>query len=229
MGWIAMIMRSVRRLPSILPVILLAAGMGGCVTGKVLTLSEGPTRPSSSSAMTKTKGSAPSVVVLDFAWEMNPSSEIGRDYDHVRSIVWEGNPGKAMADLVAAVLSEKGISAVRAAGESGMPPDVPSKVWGRVETFRVDVKRSRMVTVDIEAVSAVKIHGSGPGAPAGWNTSVSYTSGYTEPMFVTPEEVLQAINRAANTVAEEGVRRLIEAGVVAAPSSEGAGKTDQGR
>ncbi len=214
MGWNVLTFRRIRRLLSTLPALFLAAGMWGCVTGKVLTLPEGPTRPSSN-AMTKAKGSAPAVVVLDFAWEMNPSSEIGRDFDHVRSIVWEGNPGKAMADLVAAVLSEKGISAVRAAGESGMPPDVPSKVWGRVEAFRVDVKRSRMVTVDIEAVSAVKIHGSGPGAPAGWNTSVSYTSGYTEPMFVSPEEVLQAINRAANAVAEEGVRRLIEAGVVA--------------
>jgi len=225
MGWDVMTLRSVRRQLHILPVLLLAVGMLGCVTGKVLTLPEGPTRPSSN-AMTKTKGSAPSVAVLDFAWEMNPSSEIGRDFDHVRSIVWEGNPGKAMADLVAAVLSEKGISAVRAAGESGMPPDVPSKVWGRVETFRVDVKRSRMVTVDIEAVSVVKIHGSGPGAPAGWNTSVSYTSGYTEPMFVTADDVLRAVNRAANTVAEEGVRRLMEAGVVPAPAAAETGKTD---
>ncbi|MBF8260306.1 MAG: hypothetical protein HW377_2680 [Actinobacteria bacterium] len=213
MGWDVMTLRIVRRQLHILPALLLAVGMLGCVTGKVLTLSDGLTRPASNNAMTKTKGSAPSVAVLDFAWEMNPSSEIGRDYDHVRSIAWEGNPGK-------------GISAVRAAGESGMPPDVPSKVWGRVETFRVDVKRSRMVTVDIEAVSVVKIHGSGPGAPAGWNTSVSYTSGYTEPMFVTADDVLRAVNRAANTVAEEGVRRLMEAGVVPAPAAAETGKTD---
>jgi len=225
MGMNALTLGRIRRLLSFIPAILLAVGMWGCVTGKVLTLSDGLTRPSPD-AMTKTKGSAPAVAVLDFAWEMNPSSEIGRDYDHVRSIVWEGNPGKAMADLVAAVLSEKGISAVRAADESGMPPDVPSKVWGRVEKFRVDVKRSKMVTVDIEAVSAVKIQGSGPGAPPGWNTSVSYTSENTEPMFVMSGEVLQAINRAANAVAEEGVRRLMEAGVITAPAGTEAGKTD---
>ena len=219
--------RSVRRLGSFLPVLFLSALMCGCATGKVLTLPEGPTRPAAIPAQ-KPEG-APAVAVLDFSWEGNPSSEIGRDFDNVRSIVWSGNPGKALADLLAAALLEKGIPTLRAAGESDIPAGVPSKVRGRVENFRVDVKRSRSVTVDIEAAVALNIQGTGPGAPPGWSTLVTSTFGSTEPLFFTANDVLKAINRAANIVAEEGVRRLVGAGVVAAPVGTGAEKTGQGK
>lgn len=213
MGWDVMTFRSIRRLLSILPAVLLAAGMSGCVSGKVLTLHEGPTRPAGKT-VSRAEGTAPSVAVLDFSWEENPSSEIGRDFDHVRSIVWKGNPGKAMADLLAAALSEKGIPSVRAAGDAEVPAGVSTIVRGRVEKYRVDVKRSKMVTVDIEAVVALKIQGSGPGAPPGWSTDIASTYGYAEPLFVMAGDVIHAVNRAANAVAEEGVRRLMESGVI---------------
>lgn len=213
-GWDAMTLTSVKRLLHILPALLLATGTWGCVTGKVLTLHEGPARPAGKT-VSKAEATAPAVAVLDFSWEENPSSEVGRDFDHVRSIVWIGNPGKAMADLVAAVLAEKGIPAVRAGGDADVPAGVSTIVRGRVEKYRVDVRRSKMVAVDIEAAVALKIHGSAPGAPPGWSSDVSSAYGYSEPLFVTSGEIINAFNRAANAVAEEGVRRFMESGLVA--------------
>src|SRR3989304_1548141 len=92
---------------------------------------------------------------------------MGRDFDQVRSIVWKGNPGKAMADLIAGALAEKGIAAVRVAGEAEIPSGVPARVWGSVEEFRVNFKRVGTLKVEAEAGTTLKIHGAGPAAPAG--------------------------------------------------------------
>lgn len=214
-------MKTARQSMFFLLALLLCVVIGGCATGNALTVHDPPSRPAAK-AVPRVEG-APAVVVLDFSWEENPSSEIGRDFDNVRPIVWKGNPGKMLADLVAGVLAEKGIPAVRAAGEADIPGGVSTRVQGRVEEFRVNVRRTGMVMTEIDAVAAVKLEGSGPGAPSGWSTSVNSTYKYTEPLFAMSGDVLHAVNRASNAVAEEGVRRLMESGLVAAPPSAGAG------
>lgn len=195
--------------------LLLWMGVTGCVTGKVLHLPGGPVRPASQATARAEAG--PAVAVLDFTWEASPSFEIGRDYDQVRPIVWKGNPGKAVADLIAAVLAEKGVPAVRATGEADVPSGIPAKVWGRVEEFHVNVKRVDTLKVEAAAVVAFRVFGTGGSAPPGWSSAVTSTYWYTDPLFITPEGTLQAVNGAANSAAEEGVRRLGETGVVVMP------------
>jgi len=195
--------------------LILWSTLSGCATGSVLTvpgeLSLKTPQPPPNAAV------PPAVAVLDFSWSgTSPSNEIGRDFDHARPIVWNGDPGKSMADLIAGLLLEKGIAAVRAPGELYIPANVPAKVWGSVGGFHVDVKRVGTIKVELEAAVSLKIQGTGPGFPAGWSNSISSTYGDTD-LFSTPEGVYQALNRAANAAAEEAVRRLLEAGVVSAP------------
>ena len=147
----------------IFPLILWGT-LSGCVTGSVLTV-PGELSRKASQAPPGAAG-APAVAVSDFSWSGDPSYEIGRDFDHVRSIVWKGNPGKAMADLIAGALAEKGIAAVRVAGEAEIPSGVPARVWGSVEEFRVNFKRVGTLKVEAEAGTTLKIHGAGPAAPA---------------------------------------------------------------
>lgn len=207
--------------------LLLWMGVCGCVTGKVLYLPGGPARPAAQ-AVQRAEG-VPAVAVLDFSREGSPSFEVGRDYDQVRPIVWKGNPGKAVADLVAEVLAEKGVPTVRATGEADVPAGVPAKVWGRVEEFRVNVKRVGTLKVEAESVVALRVFGSGPAAPPGWSSAVSSTYWFADPLFITPEGVLQAVNGAANSAAEETVRRLAETGVVVLPGTMEKGGTEQKR
>jgi len=197
----------------IFPLILWGT-LSGCVTGSVLTV-PGELSRKASQAPPGAAG-APAVAVLDFSWSGDPSYAIGRDFDHVRPIVWKGNPGKAMADLIAGALAEKGIAAVRVAGETEIPSGVPARVWGHVEEFRVNFKRVSTFKVEAEAGTTLKIHGAGPAAPAEWASTVSSTYGFTD-LFVTPEGAQQVLIGAANAAAEEAARRLLEAGVVSAP------------
>lgn len=210
------------RIGALLPVFLLfGAGVCACISSKVLTLPGDPARPAARTAQ-KPEGS-PAVAVLDFSWEGSPSFEVGRDYDQVRPIVWKGNPGRNIADLIAGVLAEKGIPAVRASGEADLPSGVPAKVWGRVEAFRVDVKRVGTVKVEAESAVTLRVFGSGGAAPPGWSSQVGATFWYEDPLFVTPEGTLQAVDGAANSAAEETVRRLIETGLVSPQGSAGKG------
>lgn len=187
-------------------------GMFGCITGKVMTLPGNPVRPSAQ-ALQKSEA-PPEVAVLDLSWEKPSNNEIGRDYDQVRAIVWKGNAGKTMADLVAGVLAEKGVGVIRSTGDAEVPAGVPAKVWGSVEGFRVNVKRVGTLKVEAEAVVSLRIFGSGGTAPPGWNSAVSTTYWIADPLFMTPDGALQAVNGAANSAAEESVRRLEEIGAV---------------
>ncbi len=190
----------------------------GCATGKTIALPDGPSRPAAKAAA-KVEGS-PKVAVIDFSYEAQPSSEIGRDFDNVRSIVWDGNPGKAMADLVAGVLAEKGIPAVRAATAAEVPDGVPVKVRGRLEDFRVNAKRAGLGTVvEIEANTALKLEATGTDVPPGWNTTVTSSYKYPEPLFLMSGDLLHALNRASNDVAEEGVRQMMNAGFIQVPAA----------
>jgi hypothetical protein len=196
----------------IFPLILLGT-LSGCVTGSVLNVPGGLSRKAPQAP--PGAAAAPAVAVLDFSWAGAPSNEIGRDFDNVRPIVWKGDPGKSMADLIAGVLAEKGVAAVRAAGEGDIPAGVSTRVWGSVEEFQVTAKRIGTIKVEEEARATLKIQGAGPGSPPEWASTVSSAYGYTD-LFATPEGVLEVLNGAANAAAEEAVRRLLEAGVVSA-------------
>lgn len=207
---------AVKRIRLSLPLaaLILWGTLYGCATGDVLTIPRDLSREASPPAPA-TAGS-PAVAVLDFSWSGAPSGEIGRDFDLVRPIVWKGNPGKSIANLIAGALAEKGIAAVRVAGEADVPADVPARVWGSLEEFRVNVKRVGMIKVEEEAVATLKLQGVSPGVPEGWTGTVSssYMDDYP---YVTPFVVYDTLNAAANAAANEAVRRLLEAGVVSAP------------
>jgi hypothetical protein len=198
---------------SVLVLLILLAGFSGCVTGSALTVPGEISRRAA--APPPGAAAAPSVAVLDFTWTGAASRQIGRDFDHARPIVWNGNPGKAMADLVVGALAEKGVAAVRAAGDAAVSPGVPARVWGNVEEFRVDFKRIGTLKVEGEAVTTLKLQGAGPGVPPEWSVSISTKYTNTD-AFTTPEGAREALEGAANAAAEEAARRLLEAGVVSA-------------
>ena len=47
-----------------------------------------------------------------------------------------------MPDLIVAVLNEKGVRAIRVSDGSAVPADVAAKVWGNVEKFRVEARKT---------------------------------------------------------------------------------------
>ncbi|HEY7527636.1 MAG TPA: hypothetical protein VH660_00670 [Candidatus Deferrimicrobiaceae bacterium] len=197
---------------SLTPAALILLGiLLGCAPGNVLTIPRDLAREAPPPAPGAAE--SPGVAVLDFSWAGPPSGEIGRDYDLVRPIVWKGNPGKSIADLIAGALAEKGIAAVRVAGEADVPADVPARVWGSLEEFRVNVKRAGTIKVEQEAVMTLKVQAVSPGVPEGWTGTVSssYMDDYTH---VTPFVVYDTLNAAANAAADEAVRRLLAAGIV---------------
>jgi hypothetical protein len=206
-----------RFLPALFPLVFLAA----CAPGNRLYVPGDLTRPPGSP--TRAEG-YPQVAVADFSYSAPAESPdvIGRDYDQVRQIVWKGDPGKAMADLVAAVLSERGIPAVRVKPDSPASGNVPFLVSGAVRRFEVNARRGGVFTVLTEATVTLAVSVSGPGMSRPWETTV--TSGTTlQDMFPVPEDLRKALQSAANSAAEEAVRRLQEGGVAAAPPAAGKG------
>ncbi len=196
----------------------------GCATSSVLKVQGGLERPSR--PVPGAGSAARAVAVADFAYSGQPGGEIGRDFDRVRPIAWSGAPGKALPDLIAVVLFEKGVPVVRVADESSAPPDAAAKIWGRVDAFRVDAKRTGTFNVEDSAQVGVTVSASGGGAPPQWNTAVASNYAFTDAFFVTEAGVLEALNGAANAVANEVVKRLVSAGVVtgAQPGTEGDGE-----
>jgi hypothetical protein len=193
----------------IFPVFLLAI-LSGCAPGNVLTV------PGDlSGAAPPAPPGFPEVAVLDFSWTGSPEGELGRDYVNARPIVWKGNAGKSVADMVAGVLAEKGVAAVRAAGEAYAPVGASTRIWGSVEEFRVDLRTSGLVQVNAEARITLKVQAAGQGAPSEWSSTVSSAFGDTD-LFTTPEGVQAVLSGAANAVAREAVKRMLDAGVVSA-------------
>ncbi len=187
----------------------------GCATSNVLQVQGNLDRPAKRGPGAGSSGKA--VAVADFAYAGPAGKDIGRDFDRVRPITWSGSPGKAIPDLIAIVLFEKGVPVVRVADEAGAPPDAAARVWGRVDAFRVDAKKTGVFNVEDAARVAVTVSASGGAAPPQWNTTVASDYWFTDAFFVTEAGVLEALNGAANAVAEEVVKRLISAGVVSAP------------
>jgi hypothetical protein len=204
-------------------------GGSGCVTGKVLTLPGDLARPEARGAA-QTTAAGPAVAVLDFTFEGASSHEIGRDFDHARAIVWNGDPGKTMPDLIADVLNEKGYRAVRVSSEAAVPADAIARVWGTVNKFRVETRKKGSLKMKVESAATVSltVYGTGGSAPPNWNSTVISDYWTEDALFVTPEGVRNAVNGAANAVAEETVRRLVAAGVIpgreSPPESERGGK-----
>lgn len=208
-------MKTCFRKTVLIPIAL--AALCGCITGKALYLPGGLSRPAQ-----KSPAAAGAVVaVIDFSQAPGITDELGRDYDHVREIRWRGVPGKTMADLVGGALAEKGYRVARVRDENAVPADAVSRVWGRVDDFRVNARRIGMGKAEATARVAMTVYGSGAGAPPGWNAAVTSEYG-SEDAFVTPEGVRDAMNGAANAAADEVVRRLTAAGVVPAPPPEAA-------
>ena len=166
----------------------------------------------------------PQAAVADFAY--TPMAEgpevIGRDYDRARQIVWKGHPGKTVADLVAGALSERGVPTVRRKAGDPASDNVPYQVSGAVRRFEVNVHRHGVLKINAEAVVTLSITVSGTGVPAPWETSVTSTT-QMQDLFPIPEELQRALESAANTAADEAVRRLRESGAAGAFSGGGAG------
>ncbi len=213
-------MRSTYRFIRSTVLLAAVAGLSGCVSGNVLTLPGELSRPGQKGPMKETSG-VPAVAVLDFSYPGAPPFEIGRDFDHARMIIWKTNPGKDVPDLIADALNEMGLRAVRVSGESSVPADAAAKVWGSVDRFRVDARKAGRLKMAVESTGSVSVtvYGSGGTAAPGWNSTVASDYWTTDPLFVTPEGVWDAVNGAANAVGEEVARRLVAAGVVAPPPS----------
>lgn len=194
------------------------AGVSGCVAGSVLHLPGELERPGKK-APAPTAGGPPVVAVQDFAFEGSAPYTIGRDFDQARSIVWKENPGVELPDLIAAVLNEKGVRAVRIPAGSKAPADASARVWGSVDGFRVEARKRGSMRVEVEyrSIVSVTVRAEGGGAPPGWKSTVASDYVMTDPVFVTPDGVREAVNASANAVAEETVRRLVAAGVVELP------------
>lgn len=188
--------------------------LSACAAGSQLHVPGDLTRPPG--AVAPAVGT-PQAVVADFSYTAAPDGVIGRDFDRVRPIVWKGEPGKAMADLVAAVLREKGVAVVRG-GAVGQGADaVPVTISGVVRRFEVNSRRDSTLNVVTEARVGVTVTANGPGLPGPSEQSVSSSTSLQD-VFVTPADVHEALMSAANAVAEEAARKLLEAKVVS-PSS----------
>jgi hypothetical protein len=194
---------------------LLLSVLAACAIGNRLYLSGDLTRPA---GPRKAPAGPPQAVVLDFAYAPEEPGVVGRDFDSVRPIEWKGDPGKAMADLVAGVLREGGVAVVRAAAEAPSHDNIPVRVTGNIRRFEVNARRRGGVKVVTEATVAVSVTASGGSLPSPASMGTT-SSNSMEDVFVTPEGVREVLFASANAAAEEAARRLLDAGVLApAPS-----------
>ena len=187
---------------------LLLAVAAGCASGRPLSLSGSlvpPEKPVSSDNV------LPRVAVVDFEFSAPENEAIGRDYDNVRPIQWKGSPGPVVADLVAASLIGRGVPVVRVQMAGHVPAGVLVTVRGRVDLFRVDAKRIHSFRIESVAQVGMTVYAEGEGVPAGWSSGpVSSEVWSSEPFFVTPVGVREALASAAEGAADEAVRSLMK-------------------
>jgi len=188
--------------------------LSACAAGSSLHVPGDLARPAT--AVARAAG-APQAVVADFSYAAAPDGVIGRDFDRVRPIVWKGEPGKAMADLVAGVLREKGVGAVRRGADAQGADGIPVRISGVVRRFEVNTRRTGGINVITEAFVSLQVRAEGSGLSAPSDQTV--TSSLSLPdVFVTPDDLREALMSTANAVAEEAVRKLLEAKVVSPAS-----------
>jgi hypothetical protein len=184
--------------------------LSACAAGSALHVPGELARPARAAA---TAAGAPQAVVVDFSYTAAPDGVIGRDFDRARPIVWKGAPGKAMADLVAGVLGERGVAAVRRGPNAQDAGTVPVRVSGVVRRFEVNARRTGGLSVVTEATVSLTVTAEGPGLSGPSEQSVTSGISLTD-LFVTPDELREALMSAANAVAEEAARKMLEAKVV---------------
>ena len=188
--------------------------LSACAAGSSLYVPGDLTRPPGAVAP---RAGAPQAVIVDFSFTAAPDGVIGRDFDRVRPIVWKGEPGKAMADLVAGVLGERGVATIRRGADAQGAEAVPVRISGVVRRFEVNARRTGNLTVVTEANVNLAITVEGPGPSGPLEKSVTSSASLPD-LFVTAEDLREALMSTANTVAEEAARTLLESKVVA-PSS----------
>ncbi len=188
--------------------------LSACAAGSTLYVPGDLARPARAVAPA---AGAPQAVVADFSYAASPDNVIGRDFDRVRPIVWKGAPGKAMADLVAGVLVENGVAAVRRGTSSQGDEAVPMRISGVVRRFEVNSRRSGGLSVVTEAAVSLTVTAEGPGLSGPSEQTVTSSASVSD-LFVTPDGLAEVLMSTANAVAEEAARKLLEAKVVS-PSS----------
>ena len=156
-------------------------------------------------------------MIADFSFAAAPDGVIGKDFDRVRTIAWKGHPGKAMADLVAGALGERGVAVLRRGADAPDAEAVPVRISGVVRRFEVNTRRTGNLTVVTEAIVSLNITVEGRGLSGPMEKSVSSSASLPD-LFVTADDLREALMSTANTVAGEAARILIEAKVVT-PSS----------
>jgi hypothetical protein len=188
--------------------------LSACAAGSSLHVPGDLTRPARAVAPA---AGAVQAVVADFTYAASPDGVIGRDFDRVRPIVWKGEPGKAMADLVAGVLGESGVTAVRRGAGAQGAEAVPVRISGVVRRFEVNARRTGGLSVITEATVSLTVTAEGPGLSGPSEQTVTSSMSLSD-LFVTPDNLREALMSTANAVAEEAARKLLEAKVVS-PSS----------
>jgi len=184
--------------------------LSACAAGSSLHVPGDLARPARAVAPA---AGAPQAVVADFSYAAAPDGVVGRDFDRVRPIVWKGEPGKAMADLFAGVLGESGVTAVRRGADAWGAEAVPVRISGVVRRFEVNTRRTGGLSVVTEATVSLTVTAQGPGLSGPSEQTVTSSTSLRD-VFVTPDDLREALMSAANTVAEEAARKLLEAKVV---------------
>ena len=185
--------------------------LSACASGNKLVLPGEITRPPVAGPP---PAGPPAVAVADFSYtpEGREPGVIGRDHDQVRDVVWNGEPGRTMADLVAGAFADRGIPASRVKAGAPASDNASILVSGTVRRFEVDIRRRKMFNVETEATVVMSLTASGRGLPAPLETSVTITQ-TSKDVYPLPEYYRMMLSLAANAAADEGVRRLKEGGV----------------
>ena len=198
-------------------VVLFAIVFAGCGPSNQLIIPSEITRPPVVDPSFAEPHGAARVAVMDFSY--TPPDEpnvIGRDYDRVRQVVWEGDPGSLLADLVAGSLSEQGVPVSRLKAGDPATDNFSSVIKGTVRRFGVDIRRRNMVNVHIDTTVEMTLSVSGRDVPVPWETSVS-SNAVSQEVFPLPDEIRKALSSVANSAADEAVRRLRERGIAGSP------------
>jgi len=204
-----------------LPVFCLLLLFSACAPSNQLRIPGGVSRPPFPGAV---PAGPPAAAVWDFSFAPPPGGTgvIGRDHDRVREVRWEGDPGRAMADLVAGVLTEQGVPTVRVRPGDPDPGNVPWRVSGAIRRFEANVRGSGVMLVTDEASVSLTVRVSGPGMAAPYETTVTSGASMQE-MFAFPSNLRQVLLSASNGAAEEAVRGLRGSGMSAAFPKGGGG------
>lgn len=188
--------------------------LSACAAGSTLHVPGDLTPPAPAVAP---RGGAPQAVIADFSFTAVGEGVVGRDYDRARTILWSGEPGKLMADLVASALGERGVATVRQRADAKTVETAPVRISGVLRRFEVNSRRTANFTVSTEAIVSLTVTVEGPGISGPLEKTVTSTASSSD-FFVTPDDIRETLMSATGTVAGEAARTLLEAKVVS-PSS----------